>query len=199
MARNESEIMFKFKILILSAIGSLSIAIQSPAQSTNAYPLTYLETVENSTGQLVVKGSAISGDVSLGSTVLTVVCKADSLPSSGRKLYGILIDLKSTTMEDATVVDYDEMDGLLKSIDYVSKADASVSALPSFSVGYTTKAGLKIAAYTNQRKNQINFVLHGSHYERGIPLTPDQLSKTYDLLAQAKAQIDQLRGTTAQN
>jgi hypothetical protein len=102
-------------------------------------------------------------------------------------------------MEDATVVDYDEMDGLLKSVDYVSKADASVSLLPSFSAGYTTKAGLRISAYTSQRKGQIKFVLHGSHFVKGIPLSPDQLSKTYDLLAQAKAQIDQLRGATEQN
>jgi hypothetical protein len=188
--------MFKFKMTILSAVGWLMMAIQSPAQSTNAYPLTILETVENATGQLVVKGSAPSGDISLGSTTLTVVCKEDSLPSTGKKLYGILVDLKSSSMEDATVVDYDEMDALLQSVNYVSRADGSVSSLPNFSAGYTTKAGLRISAYTNQRKGQIKFILHGSHYAKGIPLSPDQLSKIYDLLTQAKAQIDQLCGGT---
>jgi hypothetical protein len=95
--------MFKFKIIILSGVGSLAIAIQSPAQITNAYPLTILETVENSTGQLVVKGSAISGDVSLGSTVLTVVCKEDSLPSTGKKLYGILNQATWKTPQSSTM------------------------------------------------------------------------------------------------
>ncbi len=189
--------MLKFKISILLAVGWLAIAIPSPAQSTNAYPLTKLETVENATGRLVVKGTAVSGDLSIGSTTLTVVCKEDSLPTGGNKLYGILVDLKSGNMEDATVVDYDELDALLQSADYVSKANASVSSLPNFSAGYTTRAGLRIAAYTNLGKGQIKFVLHGSHYAKGIPLSPDQLSKLYDLLAQAKAQIDQLRGGTA--
>jgi len=188
--------MFKLKWIILLAIGSLVAANQSSAQSTNAYPLTMLETVENTTGQLVVKGSAPSGDISLGSTTLTVVCKEDSLPSTGKKLYGILVDLKSSGLEDATVVDYDEMDALLQSVDYVSKTDWSVSPLPSFSAGYTTEAGLRIAAYSSQRKGQIKFVLHGSHYAKGIPLSADQLSKFYDLLAQAKAQLDQLRNGT---
>jgi hypothetical protein len=88
------------------------------------------------------------------------------------------------------------MDALLQSVDYISKADGSVSSLPTFSAGYTTTAGLRIAAYDSQRKGQIKFVLHGSHYAKGIPLSPDQLSKFYDLLAQAKAQIDQLRNGT---
>jgi len=188
--------MFKFKIAIISAVGWLAIAIQSPAQSTNAFPLTTLETVEASTGQLIVKGSAVSGEVSLGSTTITVLCKEDSLPTAGKKLYGILVDLKSSLMEDATVVDYDEMDALLQSIDYVSKADRSVSSLPNFSAGYTTKAGLRIGSYTSQRNGQIKFVLRGSHFAKGTALTPDQLSKFYDLLAQAKTQIDQLRQVT---
>lgn len=189
--------MLTYKIAVLTALGLFAVAVQSPAQVTNGYPLTRLETLESSTGQLVVKSSAPSGNLSLGMTTLTVVCKEDYLPATpGKELYGILVDLRSGNAEDATVVDYDEMGALLQSVDYVSKIDWSVTPLSSFSAGYTTRAGLRIAAFSNQRAGKIEFVLHGSHFTKGISLSPDQLSKFYDLLAQAKGQIDQLRNVT---
>jgi hypothetical protein len=191
--------MFKFKIAIISAVGWLLIAVESPAQITNGYPLTVLEAWESATGQLVIKGSAPIGDVSFGSTAVTVVCKEDYLVSSGKKLYGILIGIKSSSGQDATVVDDDEMAALLQSVDYVSKVDWSVTSLSSFSAGYTTKAGLRIAAFSSKRAGRIEFALHGSHFTRGILLSPDQLSKFYDLLAAAKAKIEDLRkGATAE-
>ena len=184
---------------IISAVGWSVIAVQSPAQTTNGYPLTILEAWENATGELVVKGVAPIGNVSFGSTAVNVMCKEDHLVSTGKKLYGILIDIKSSGGDDTTVVDYDEMDALLHSVDYVSKANWSVTSLSSFSAGYTTTAGLRILAFSSKRTGRIEFALHGSHLDKGILLSPDQLSKFYDLLAQAKAQIEQLRkGATAE-
>jgi hypothetical protein len=185
--------MFKFKIAVISVVGWIVIAIQAPAQITNGYPLTILETLESGTGQLVVKGSAPMGNVSFGSTAITVLCKEDYPASTGKKFYGILIDIKSNGADDTTVVDYDEMDALLQSIDYVSKVDWSVTSLSSFSAGYATKAGLRIAAFSSKRTGKIEFALHGSHSAKGILLSPDRLSQFYDLIAMAKAKIEELR------
>ncbi len=191
--------MFKLKIAIIVVVGCFVIAIHSPAQTTNIYPLTVLEAMESTTGQVVVKGTAPVGNISFGSTLITAVCKEDYFAPGGEKHYGILVDLKSSGVSgDATIVDYDELDSLLHAVDSVSKADWSLTPLSSFSIGYTTKAGLRIAGFSSKRTGAIQFALHGSHFAKGIPLSPDQLSKFYDLLAQSKAQIEQLRkGITA--
>ena len=192
--------MLKLRIAFISAVGCLAIAVQSQAKTTNGYPLTSLENLEYTTGQLVVKGTLPIGNVSFGSTTITVICKEDYVALSGGKLYGIAVNLKSSGVpEDLTVVDYDEMDALLRSVDYVSKVDVSVTSLPSFSAGYTTKAGLRIAAFNSSRAGRIEFALRGSHFAKRILLTPDQLSQFYNLLALAKSKIEELRtGTTSE-
>src|ERR1700744_5911967 len=58
--------MAKFKMGLLCLIGCLALSVQIPAQIvTNEYPLTALETMELTPSQLVVKGTAPVGYVSI--------------------------------------------------------------------------------------------------------------------------------------
>lgn len=185
--------MSKFKIVFVS-IGWLILAAQSRAQATNEYPATVLETLENAMGQVVVKGTEPIGTLSVGSTVVSLVCKEDKLISTGNKQYGIMIGINpGGRTEDRTVIDYDEMDSLLRSVDYLLKIDWSVTSLSSFNASYTTRAGLRVAAFSSKRTNKIEFALTGSHAAKGILLSPDQVSQFYSLLAQAKTRLDALR------
>jgi hypothetical protein len=182
--------MFKFKTVLVSVIGCLILAAQSRAQVTNQYPATILEALESSTGQIVVKGTAPIGSISLGSTVVSLVAKEDKLVSTGNKQYGIMPEIKPNGQaEDKTIIDYDELDSLLGSIDYLLRVDWSVTSLASFDASYTTKAGLRIKAFSSKRTSKIEFALNGSHFTKGILLSPDQVSQFYALLAQAKVRI----------
>jgi hypothetical protein len=185
--------MSKLKIVLISMAGSLILAATSSAQTTNEYPLTVLETLEGATGQLVVKGTAPVSSLSIGSTVVSLVCKEDTLVSAGKKEYGVMLGIKSGQAEDRTIIDYDEMDSLLGAVDYLSKIDWSVTPLASFDASYTTRAGLRVAAFSSKRANGIVFVLRGSHSTKGISLTPDQVYQLYTLLAQGKTNLDALR------
>jgi hypothetical protein len=132
--------------------------------------------------------------MSVGSTVISLVCKEDKLVSTGNKQYGVMIGIKpSGQTEDRTVIDYDEMDSLMGSVDYLLKVDWSVTSLSSFDASYTTRAGLRFKAFSSKRASKIEFVLNGSHLTKGILLSPDQVSQFYTLLAQAKAKLDALR------
>jgi hypothetical protein len=187
--------MAKFKLGILSIIGCLALTFQIPAQIvTNEYPLTALETLELTSGQLVVKGTAPVGYVSIGSWSVTVTSQEDSVVGLNRKEYGIQLETRSgSQLIDKTVVDYAELDALLRAVDYVSKVDWSVTTLSSFDVGYTTRAGFRVAAFSSKRTGKIQFTLRGNRLPKGIQLTPDQLYQFYTILAQAKANLDTLR------
>src|ERR1700759_3168423 len=109
--------MSKFKIVLVLMIGCLALAAQSRAQATNLYPATILETLESTTGQVVVKGTTLMGSFSGGSTAVLLGCKADKLISTGNTQYGVMVELKAGQADDRTVIDYDELASLLSSID----------------------------------------------------------------------------------
>jgi hypothetical protein len=185
--------MSKFKIVLVSMTSCLILTAQSRAQITNQYPATILETLESATGQVVVKGTAPIGSISIGSTDVSLVCKEDKLVSTGNKQYGVMIGIKpSGQAEDRTLIDYDEMDSLMASVDYLLRVDWSVTSLASFDASHTTKAGLRLKAFSSKRTSKIEFALNGSHLTR-ILLSPDQVSQFYALLAQGKAKLDALR------
>lgn len=180
-----------FALLLMAA--SPLFLTQASAQTTNAYPLTILETIESTTGQLVLKSTEPIGEATFGGTTMSVMCKEDTIVSSGTKQYGIVVDLQSGQLRDRTVVDADEIDSLMQAVNYLVNINWSVTSLSRFNAGYTTRAGLRVSAFSNTRKARIEFALRGS--ERGLQVSPDQLSQFYNLLSQAKVKIDTLRNS----
>lgn len=162
---------------------------------TNA-PKTELEAFEARTGTVIIKGSSQVGSV-LGQTgAVSVRSKESKDTSTRRKVYGIAVGLSENNRpEDTTIIDYNELDSLLNGIDYIIKLNRTVTALPSFSAAYTTKDGLRIAAFSsNNRPGTIQAVLQSSHTIKSrVLLAPDQLAKFRALIQQAKGDLDALR------
>jgi len=162
---------------------------------TNA-PKTEMEAFEAQTGTVIIKGASQVGSV-LGQTgAVSVRSKESKDASSGRKVYGIAVGLSENSRpEDTMIIDYNELDSLLNGIDYILKLNRTVTALPSFSAAYTTKGGLRIAAFSsNNRPGTIQAVLQSSHRIRSrVLLAPDQLAKFRALIQQAKSDLDALR------
>ena len=190
--------MCNFKMILTAMIAWLILTIHAPAQNTNlcpAVPATILEALESSTGKVIIRATAPMGSVAASATEVSVVCKEDTVVSTSRKEYGIMAGIKMGGQpEDRTVIDYDELDSLLSSLDYLSKIERSVTSLPSFDAGYTTKAGLRLAAFTSQRLGRIEFAVRSSRMAKGILLTPDQFGRLRLLVDQAKNKLDAIRG-----
>ena len=162
---------------------------------TNA-PRTELEAFEAQTGTVIIRGASQVGSV-LGQTGAVSVRSKESKDTSTRsKVYGIAVGLSENNRpEDTTIIDYDELDSLLNGIDYITKLNRTVTTLPSFSAAYTTKGGLRIAAFSsNNRPGTIQAVLQSSHRIKSrVLLAPDQLAKFRALVQQAKSDLDALR------
>ncbi len=184
--------------MLLTALAAWSIlASQASAQNTNpcpSLPATTLETLESATGRVIIRATAPIGSVSASAAVVSVVCKEDTVVSTSRKEYGITVGIKLDGQpEDRTVIDYDELDSLLSSIDYLSKVDWSVTSLSSFDASYTTKAGLRLVVFSSKRAGEIEFAVRSSRMEKGILLARDQLSHLRALVFQARNKLDALR------
>ena len=165
------------------------------AQDTNA-PLTNIEAFEAQTGTVIVKGSVLVGTVSTQTGTVSVRAKESIEPDSGRKEYGIAVELKEGGRpEDTTMVDYDELDSFQNGIDYISKANHTMTTLPDYDVIYTTGGGLRLAVYTSHKRPgaiQVALQSDRASHER-VLLSSDQLARFQNLIRQARSKLDSLR------
>jgi len=184
------------RILLMAAVSwSLLMTTNARAQETNA-PKTVLEAFEAQTGTIIVKGSEPTGWVSAEAGIVSVKCKESREVSTGRKVHGIAIEVKaSETQFDTTIIDYDELDSFLNAIDFISKANYTVTALASFDALYTTRGGLRLALYSsNKRPGTLQAMMQSSSISKTrVLLSAQQLAQFQALVQQAKAKLDSLR------
>jgi hypothetical protein len=190
--------MRKIKTILITLAGWVIVAWAAPAQETNLYlavpPPTILENLENTPGQLIVKGTEPIGTVAVGAAMISVVGKEDTLVSAGRKEYGILVEIEANgVLVDRAVVDLDEMDSFVSSLDYLANINRSVTSLSGLEASFTTKAGLRVSAFSSRRVGQIELALRSGRMSRGMVLTSDQWGQFRSLVDQAKRKLDVLR------
>lgn len=187
--------MHRCNFVIVVVVGWWFLTGTTPAQDTNA-PLTNLEAFEAQTGTVIVRGSALIGTISAETGTVSVRCKESTEPGSGRKEYGVAVALKEGGRpEDTTVIDYDELDSLLNGLDYVSKANHSITSLPNFDALYRTGGGLRVDVYTStKRSGAVQAALQSGHIGQArVLLSTDQLARFQNLIRQAKSRLDLLR------
>ncbi len=183
------------KVMVVVIVGGSLVAGSTLAQDTNA-PLTKIEIFEARTGTVIIRGSVLIGTMSAQTGTVSVRAKESVEPGSGRKEYGIAVGLQEGgRIEDTTMIDYDELDSFLNGIDYISKANHSMTPLPDYDVGYTTAGWLRLVVYTSVKRpgtTQIALQSRRNNWNR-ILLASDQLATFQNLIQQAKSKLDSLR------
>jgi hypothetical protein len=106
--------MRKLQIILMAVFCSL--ALMSRGQVTNVPP-TQLEAFEAQTGTVIVKGAGQIGSLAVGALNITVISKESLDVSTGRKEYGMAIELAGNNRQVwKRVVDYDEFDTFISSL-----------------------------------------------------------------------------------
>jgi hypothetical protein len=171
-------------------------ALTTRAQITNLPP-TELEMFEAQTGTVIVKGAGQIGSLSVDALTINVISKESLNVSTGRRQYGMAIEVVASGQRAwKRVVDYDEMDPLLNGLNYLAKIDSKVTELPTFVAGYVTRSGLRVGAFTSQRRGSIQYFLQDySTNSPRILITSAQLSQFQDLVEQTKKNLDSLQAS----
>jgi hypothetical protein len=188
----EKTIMNKYCAVLIVASGLFTFAAR--AQVTNV-TFTELETFEAQTGKVIVKGAGQIGSMTIDSITVTVICKESTDVGTGLKEYGAAVEISANNQRGVKmVVDYDEMDSLLNGINYLAQIDSNVTTLPTFVASYVTKSGLRVGAYTSQRRGAIQYFLQDRSFDSPrILMTSAQLAEFQNLMEQAKKNLDSLR------
>jgi len=186
--------MHRLFVGLLAAAGLFAGAVQ--AQVANV-PTTALETFEAQTDKVIVKGAGQIGSLAVDQLNIVVIGKESLDASTGSKQYGMAVEVLANDQQLwKKMVDYDEMDSLLNGLDYLAKIDYKVTLEPTFVASYVTKSGLRVGAFTSQRRGVIQYFLqdHSTNSAR-ILITPAQLTQFQSLVDQTRSNLNSLRAS----
>lgn len=187
----------KRHLLPIAAILLATVALPATAHDTNDVPRTRLEAFEATTGRVIIKGTEELGSIATkNGTLFVKVHEYRDVPSNQRQFGIAVVVRQSESMEDTTTVDEDELEALIAGIDYVSKADPSISSLNRFEAFYASRAGLRVASYSSRRTSNVEATVTSQRYQRVKTwLNMSQLAQFKNLVEQAQAKIEAIRKT----
>jgi hypothetical protein len=165
----------------------------SRAQSQTNAPATQIENFELQTDAIIIKGFGEIGSVSTEGGAVSVRCKESNNVTINQKMYGISVALTEAQARGALVVDYDELEGMIRALDYLGKISYQVTPMPGFDAGFTTRSGLRIGAHVDHRQSAIQLYLQFEDTEK-IPVSADQFTQFENLINSAKTSLDAMRG-----
>ena len=195
--------MRSYNKITLACIGvSLLLAFSVGAQTTNT-PATIIENLEQQTGSVIIKGFSVVGSVAIGNATITVRNKVSRDVGHGRVAYGIAVFFSGGSADSGSqpdssipkkilVVDGDELDSLVNSMDYIEKITYDVTPLTGFEASYATRSGLRFIAHSDRRQGGIQMFIQFGDTSR-IQLNSTQLTLLRNLITQAKAALDVIK------
>jgi hypothetical protein len=187
-----------YALLLLSVLGGAAHA-QRPRPTPTPDPydeyLTKMELLLEKTGTVVVKGSTAVGTVNglRGTATFTSWEMIDA--QAGRALYGISIVISDPNRPDAAevaYVDYDELDALIKGLDYLLKLENSATKLQRFEAQYKTQGGLAVFRFNTPGGYGTAVSAEGVRGPR-LVLRPTGLVEFRDMVESARTIIDEAR------
>ena len=187
-------------IIIALAITTLLISTAYAANLKDSVPeaKTKLEQFSAKTGVVLIRGfHKIGSAQGLYSTSVNIQAKEFTNVTDGTKQYGITIEAFKENgeydKEHTSFIDYDEIDSLVKGINYITKIKPDVTKLEDFQADYKTKGDLKISTFSSGTKI-MSAVTSGNIGGVASYFNIEDLAKVKDLILKAKAKIEEVKG-----
>jgi hypothetical protein len=181
------------KVLAVVLLGGAWLGASAQAQSTNVFR-TDIETFESQTNVVIVRGFGTGGTVSVGNGILSVHLKESYSPDTGGKWQALVLDGSDGSFRQRAVIDYAEIDSLLRALDYIRSATSDVTGLPAFEVSYQTRDGFRVIGVGSHRQSAVQTFVQFEGCAR-IPLDSDQMSQLRNQISQARRTLDELKTT----
>ena len=171
---------------------------------TNQPPLTRLEELELLTGRVLIKGTEDIGTVNGRNGTITLKCEELQDVVSNQRVLGLVLQVRQSATpgaagaeegrEELTTVDADEVDPLVQAVNYISRADPSVSPLTHFEASYSTRGALTVASYSSRRRSDVEAAVTIQRATRcRVGLTLAQFAEFKQLLERGQAKLEELR------
>ena len=154
---------------------------------------TKLEAFQSRSGFVMIRGYTTAGAIR-GIRGNVTVDARDFRDASDptRRVTGISISIKETSRLESNIsfIDYDEIEGLLKGIDYITRADSEVTKLENFEVEYRTKGYFRVIVYNDSRGQLSVALTSGRDGRTSAYLELEDLELFRKLIVAAKSYLE---------
>jgi hypothetical protein len=170
-------------------VSSVAVAEEAPTKVG-----TKLEAFSARSGSVTVKGYTGVGRVESGATGGVEVTALEFRDAANPKVreYGVTISVSSGRDRDApstSYIDADEIDSLLHGVDYLMRADKSVTSLADFEVRYRTRGDLRLVVFSSSAGKISAAVESGTIGRARAFVSVAQLGELMGLLTKAQGVI----------
>jgi len=157
-------------------------------------PRNKLEELDSQVETVLVKGRTYVGTLKLPGGSVRVEATEIRNAANSNRVTGVGITINpELTVEARSLIDYEEIDRLVKALDLVVKADDSITKLTHFEIRYRTRGDFEVMT-VKQPNDSVVVAIEGGFFERTrLFLTPDELTKLRWLIAQAKEKLDEIK------
>ncbi len=158
-------------------------------------PRNKLEEFESRQSTLLIKGRswvatlrAQDGSARVEATEIRDATNSD-------RALGVTITMihSNPSGETRCLIDYDEIDPLVRAFDAMAKADDSTTRLSNFEAHYRTRADFEIIVF-KQTSGGIAAAMEGGFYERArVFMTLEEFTRLRWMIVQAKEKLDEIK------
>lgn len=171
--------------------------IPAPRDSQFYEPRNKLEEFESRLGTILIKGRTYVGTLQVREGLARV--EATEIRDAGNSTRATGVVITFTTVESGgspgevrSLIDYEDIDPLIKAFDTAAKADESITKLTHFEARYRTRGDLDIVVF-KKISGGVAAVVEGGFFERKrLTLTLDEFTKLRWFIAQAKDRLDEI-------
>ena len=163
-------------------------------------PRTKLELMDRLQGEVVIKGFTRITTVEVRGVRIDAV----EMRPAGRdaRFRGVVVSLRDAqpigdnrerTNESRAFIDFDEIEGLLRAIDVMSRVDETSTKLVGFEARYRTLGDFEIAVFRQTRSGNAVTLSTGLCDRVTAALSLDDLAKIKAMIQEAKGRLDEIR------
>lgn len=193
-------LIFTIVVLVLS---SVSVCAQErwqrlPRQRDSEFyaPRNKLEEFESRNSTLLIKGRTWVATLRApgGGAARVEATEIRDMGGAARAT-GVTVTIVGSNppSESRCLIDYEEIDSLVRAFDALAKADDSITKLSHFEGHYRTHGDFEIIVF-KQGSGGIAAAIEGGFYERTrLLLTLDELTKLRWMIVQAKEKLDEIK------
>jgi hypothetical protein len=160
-------------------------------------PRTRLEGIDWRYERVLIKGFTQIALINVRGADIRIDAVEFKDNDANARALGLVISLRETTenpRENRAFVDYEEIDGLLRGLDAVSRVNESVTKLAGFESRYKTRGDLEITVFRQGRTSGTAASVSAGICDRVTgALTLDELDRFKAHIVEAKTRLDEIR------
>jgi hypothetical protein len=184
-------------LLILAASGTVVAQERwqrlPPQRDAYFYaPRNKLEEFESRQSTLLIKGRTWVATLRPSDGSSRVEVAATEIRDAGHsdRASGVTITITTSNPDTRCLVDYEEIDALVRAFDAMAKADDSITKLSNFEAHYRTRADFEVIVF-KQTSGGIAAAIEGGFYDRArVFLTLEEFTRLRWMIVQAKEKLD---------